>query len=133
MVQVYGWEAVSSKCVYEWFKRFPEGKETTEDEPRSGRPSTSRTPEMIEKVGQVLAQHRRLTPRLIAEELGNSKDKVHTIVRDDSSKRKICSRFVPHRLTDEQKAKRMETSEDIVSTCDQDPLLLENIITGDET
>ncbi|KAJ4449506.1 hypothetical protein ANN_00906 [Periplaneta americana] len=60
-------EAVSRKCVYEWFKRFREGKETIEDEPRSGRPSTSRTPEMIEKVRQMLAQDRRLTLRLIAE------------------------------------------------------------------
>ena len=49
LVQVYGREAVSIKCVYVWFKRFREGKETTEDEPRSGRPLTSRTPKMIEK------------------------------------------------------------------------------------
>ncbi|XP_069670078.1 protein GVQW3-like isoform X5 [Periplaneta americana] len=83
LVQVYGREAVSRKCVYEWFKRFREGKETIEDEPRSGRPSTSRTPEMIAKVRQMLAQDRRLTLRLIAEELDISKDTVHTIVRDD--------------------------------------------------
>jgi transposase len=37
-VQVYGTKAVSRKCVYDWFKRFRDGKETTEDEPRSGRP-----------------------------------------------------------------------------------------------
>ena len=41
LVQVYGIEAVSRKCVYDWFKRFHDGKETTEDEPRSGRPSTA--------------------------------------------------------------------------------------------
>ena len=133
LVQVYGREAVSRKCVYEWFKRFREEKKTTEDEPRSGRPSTSRTPEMIDKVRQMLVQGRRLTLRLIAEELGISKDTTHTIVRDDLGKRNICSRFVPHRLTDEQNAKRMETSGDFISICDQDPLLLENIVTGDET
>ena len=49
LVQVYGREAVSIKCVYEWFKRFREGKEMTEEEPCSGRLTTSRTPEMIEK------------------------------------------------------------------------------------
>ncbi|KAJ4438306.1 hypothetical protein ANN_14245 [Periplaneta americana] len=130
LVQVYGREAVSRKCVYEWFKRFREGKETIEDEPRSGRPSTSRTPEMIEKVRQMLAQDRRLSLGLIAEELDISKD---TIVRDDLGKRKICSRLVPHKLTDEQKAKRMETSGDFISMCDQDPLLLKTIVTGHET
>ena len=35
---------------------FREGKKTTEDEPRLGLPSTSKTPEMIEKVRQMLAQ-----------------------------------------------------------------------------
>jgi hypothetical protein len=39
LVQVYGTKAVSRKCVYDWFKRFCDGKETTEDEPRSGQPS----------------------------------------------------------------------------------------------
>ena len=81
LVQVYGTEAVSRKCVYDWFKRFRDGKETTEDEPRSGRPSTSRTPDMIERVRQMLAQDRRMNLRLMAEELGISKDTVHTIVR----------------------------------------------------
>ena len=55
MVQVYGREVVSRKCVYEWFKSFGEGKETTEDEPRTGHLSISRTLEMIEKVRQILA------------------------------------------------------------------------------
>jgi len=41
LVQVYGTEVVSRKCVCDWFKRFRDGKETTEDEPRSGRPSTA--------------------------------------------------------------------------------------------
>ena len=87
-------------CLH-WFKCFRDGKETTEDEPRSGRPSTSRTPDMIERVRQMLAQDRRVTLQLMAEELGISKDTVHTIVCEDLGKQKICSRFVPHKLTDE--------------------------------
>ena len=94
LVQVYGREAVSRKCVYEWFKRFREGKETIEDEPHSGRPSTSKTPEMIEKERQMLAQDRRPTLRLM-EELGISKD----TARDDLGKRNIFSRSMPHKLT----------------------------------
>jgi transposase len=50
LVQVYGNEAVSRKCVYFWLKRFRDGKEVTEDETRSGRPSTSRTADMVERV-----------------------------------------------------------------------------------
>ena len=124
---------MSRKCVYEWFKLFREGKETTEDEARSGRPSTSRTQEIIEDVRQMLVQDRRLTLGLIAKELTISKDPAHTIIHADLGKRKICFQFVPHKLTDEQKAKRMETSGDFISMCDHDPLLLENINTEDET
>ena len=50
LVRVYGMEDVSRKCVYDWFKRFRNRKETTEDEPRLGQPSTSRTPDMIERL-----------------------------------------------------------------------------------
>ena len=83
LVQVYRREAMSRKCVYEWLKCFREGEETTEDEPCSGQPSTSRTPEMIKKVWQMLAQDQQLMLRLIAEELDFSKDMAHTIVHDD--------------------------------------------------
>ena len=62
-----------------------------------------------------------------------SKNTAHTIVSDDLGKRKICSRFVPPKLTDEQKAKRIETSGDFISMCDLDPLFLENIVRVDET
>ncbi|GBM33575.1 hypothetical protein AVEN_197324-1 [Araneus ventricosus] len=43
-------DAVSKKCVFEWFKRFRVGKEDVKDEPRSGRPPTSTTPDNIERV-----------------------------------------------------------------------------------
>ena len=71
LVQVYGREAVSRKYVYERFSRFREGKETIKDEPRSGRPSIISTPEMIEKVRQMLTQDRRLTLRLICAGIGH--------------------------------------------------------------
>ncbi|GBL80160.1 hypothetical protein AVEN_29145-1 [Araneus ventricosus] len=45
LVKVYGVEAVNKKCVFEWFKRFRDGKEDVEDEPRSGLPPTSTTPD----------------------------------------------------------------------------------------
>ena len=58
LVQVYEKEAMSRKCVYKRFKHFCEEKEMTEAEPCSGWPLSSRTPEMIEKVQQKLAQDR---------------------------------------------------------------------------
>jgi len=79
---------------------------------------------MIERVRQMLAQDQQVTLRLTAEELGINKDTLHTIAREDLGKRKICFRFVPHKLTDKQKAKWMETSGDFITMCDQDPSFL---------
>ncbi|GBM53981.1 hypothetical protein AVEN_18741-1 [Araneus ventricosus] len=48
-------DAVSKNCVFEWFKRFRDGKEDVKDEPRSSRPPTSTSPDNIERVRRMLA------------------------------------------------------------------------------
>jgi len=45
LVHVYGDNAMKKTAVYEWVKRFPEGRESVTDEERSGRPTTSRIEE----------------------------------------------------------------------------------------
>ena len=40
--EVYGGETMLRSHVFEWHKRFKEGREDVEDDSRSGRPSTSR-------------------------------------------------------------------------------------------
>ncbi|PSN58345.1 hypothetical protein C0J52_11576 [Blattella germanica] len=54
LVQVYSVKAGNKKYVLEWFKYFRDGKEGVEDEPRSDRPSTSVTPDNIERVLQMI-------------------------------------------------------------------------------
>jgi len=46
---VYGDTAVTMKTVYKWFQRFRNGRESVEDEERSGHPSTSKTQEMLKE------------------------------------------------------------------------------------
>ena len=50
-----------------------------ESEARSGRPSTSRNEEVIEKVRQIVIEDRRLTLREIVEEVGIRKGSSQTI------------------------------------------------------
>ncbi|EGI62516.1 FLJ37770-like protein [Acromyrmex echinatior] len=49
MQQVYGSQCLGRTAVFEWHKRFLEGRETLQDDKKSGRPILVRTPE-IEKV-----------------------------------------------------------------------------------
>jgi len=54
-------ETLSQTRVYEWFSRFKRGDMSLEDQPRSGRPSTSRTDENIKKIRDVIMYDRRRT------------------------------------------------------------------------
>ena len=66
---VYGDNAVTIKMVYKWFERFHNGCESVEDEEKSGRPSTSKTQENVERVSEMFRSNRRLTIREISEDL----------------------------------------------------------------
>jgi hypothetical protein len=50
----YGDECLCSTQVFEWFKRFKEGREEIGDDQRLGRPSTSKTDANIEKVAEIV-------------------------------------------------------------------------------
>jgi len=47
LLKAFKEEALRQARVYEWFSQFKRGDMSLEDQPRSGRPSTSRTDENI--------------------------------------------------------------------------------------
>ncbi|CAK9816700.1 Protein GVQW3 [Anthophora quadrimaculata] len=67
--QAYGDNVLSRAQVFRWFKAFSEGRESIEDEPRSRRPSSSRTDKNVNRMWNLLCSDRRLTVRMIGEEL----------------------------------------------------------------
>ena len=89
--QVYGEEMMSRTRAFEWHKRFKERREEVEDDPWSGRPSTSRTADNIERVKQMVRADCRLTVRMIAEELSINKDTVWSIITKKISKCARCA------------------------------------------
>ena len=52
--EIYGDSCMSLARVYEWHKRFVEGREDVEDDPKIGRHSTSKADANIEKVLQLV-------------------------------------------------------------------------------
>jgi len=67
--QAYGEDCLSRTQCHEWYQRFKSGRTSTEDDPKSGRPSTSMDDDNVEKVLAVIRQNRRLTVREFAEEV----------------------------------------------------------------
>ena len=130
---VYGDSSISRTRVFKWHKPFMEGREDVEDDPKSGRPCTSTTDTNIEKVRQMVRSDRRLTIRVIANEVGMDKETVRTTLVDTLGMRKMCAKIVPRLLTEEQKAQRLNACRDILQQMKADEKLLKNGITGDES
>ena len=74
---VYVDSSMSKTRVFEWHKRFVEGREDVEDDPKSGRPYTSTTDTNIKKVWQLVCSDSHLTICVIANEVGMDKDGLH--------------------------------------------------------
>ena len=118
-------------CFFEWHSRFKEGREEVEDDHRSGRPSTSRTDENVKRVRQKMQSDRRLSVRMIANELGMNSERVWRIISDDLRMRKICTKMVPRLLNERQK--EWQVCQDILEQLETEPNLLKRVVTGDES
>ena len=82
---------------------------------------------------QKVRSDRRLTVRMIANELSMNSERVWTINTEKLGMRKICAKMVPRLLTDEQKKRRVEVCQDIMARLEADPNLLGRTIIGDES
>ena len=83
-------------------ERFKEGWEEIGDDQRPGRPSTSKTGENIEIVGEIFRQNRRLSIRAVAELINIDKGTVRQILHNNFNMKIVCSKMVPRLLTPEQ-------------------------------
>ncbi|EGI67037.1 FLJ37770-like protein [Acromyrmex echinatior] len=83
MQQVYGSQCLDRTTVFEWHKRFLESRETLEDDKKSERPILVRTPEMIEKVRDFVANDRNASLKMMEEALNISRETIRTILHED--------------------------------------------------
>ena len=77
LTKAYDESAMSKTRVYEWYKRFRDGREDVEDDERPGRPSTSTTDENVKKVKEMVMNDRRITIRQVADDVGISIGSCH--------------------------------------------------------
>ncbi|GFY08777.1 protein GVQW3 [Trichonephila clavipes] len=95
MKQVYG-DCCLRSNVFVLHSHFLDGRDAVEDDQRSGRPISSRTPEIIEKVLNFVAN----------DSLRINKETIRTILHEGLGKTKVCAKFVLHTLFPEQKPMR---------------------------
>jgi len=85
--------ALSRTTIFEWHKRFREGREKVKDNERSGRPTASRTDDNIAAFNKMVKEDRNVTSRLRADILSIQKTVFLQIFREDLKKRKCPGAF----------------------------------------
>ncbi|UYV78570.1 hypothetical protein LAZ67_16002032 [Cordylochernes scorpioides] len=99
----------------------------------SGRPSNSRVDETVAKVKELLNSDRRLSLKMIADEVSVNKFTVHQIIMQYLMMRKVCAKLVHRVLTAEQKQRRVDVCREMLNELENNPDFLDNEVTGDES
>jgi len=86
-----------------WVARFKRGDFSTCDAPRSGRPKTVTTTEIVDQIHELILEDRRIAAKSIAEQLGISREWVGSIIHEDLDMRKLSAKWVPKCLNAAQK------------------------------
>ena len=97
-------------------KLLKAGKFSIEDDTRPGRPKTSVTKANIAAVKIVVKQDARLSVKDKASCTGISEGSVQTILKKSLDLRKVCARWVPDLLTEEQKTQRLKCARELLKT-----------------
>ena len=92
---------MSRAQAFHWHKMFSEGRTIIEDEQCNGRPSTTRTSDNTARVRELFRSHRRLTVKMIADEVNINWETVCQIVTEELGMRKFCAKMVPRNLTEQ--------------------------------
>ena len=119
--------------VFEWHKRFKEGRESVRDDERCGRSKKVRTPEMIGQVKNFMDKDRRVSIETISAQFDVSVGTVLTIIHKELKMRKICAKFVPRVLKENQKERRCYDSRKMVEQINSDSAVLDAPVTSDES
>jgi len=99
----FGSDTPKKTAIYEWHEGFKSGRESVKDDERSGRPSTSKIDENINKVREMLINNHKLTIRELAKDLNIAYGSIQDIVVNGLGLRRVAAKLVPKELNFMQK------------------------------
>ena len=116
-----------------WVAQIKRGDFSTCVAPRPGRPKKVTTPEIIDQIHQLILEDRWISAKLIAEQLGISREGVGSIIHEDLDM-KLSAKWVPKCLNADKKRQRCQLSEQLLEFLQRDPSdFLSRLVTMDET
>jgi len=112
--EVCGNSVVDRSIVARWAFRFREGRVSIQDDPRSERPIIAMDNTSVVIDSTLLEEDRHKSCEEIAHEANMSTASVFRIVTQTLQKRKVTAKWVPHQLSEEQKAARKRVTEELL-------------------
>ena len=139
-IETYGMLQTASRpscmnwaSVFEWHKRFKEGRKSVRDDERCGRSKEVRTPELISQIQNFMDKDCCVSIETISTQFDVSVGTLHTIIRKELKMWKICAKFVPKVLREDQKERCCHDSREMVELINSDPAVLDALVTCDES
>ena len=133
MLQTAFWPSCMNRAsVFEWYKRFKEGRESVRDDERCGRSKEVNTPELIGQIKNFIDKDHRVSIETISAQFDVSVGTVHTIIHKELKMRLICKKFVSKVLREEQKERRHDSRE-MVELINSDPAVLDPLVACNES
>jgi len=128
----FGEKRLSRARIFEWHKRFKEGRDSVDNNPRSGRPTTSKTDDCVAQVQELIRVNRRLTIRELSVKVGVSYGTCQAIMTQDLNMRRVAAKFVLRILTAKQKEWCLSVATNMLQEAESDENFMGQIIMGDE-
>ena len=91
MQKAFGNECMSKKRIKEWYDRLKGGRTSVDSDSRSGRPSTTKALDNIERVRLAMDGDRRLTVRELENDLRIPKTTVWEILNKILGMTRVCA------------------------------------------
>jgi transposase len=132
LILIHRESAYSYRTVAKWNALFKDGRESLEDDPRSGAPVTKSTKSNIQRVEMLIEENPHITYEILQEETELSYGTLFSIIKNQLGFSKKASRWIPHHLTPENKKKRFEFAKAVLEKFNSGEWRTDQIVTGDE-
>ena len=129
----FGPYCMNRASVFEWHKRFKEGRESVRDDQRGERSKNVRTPELVGQINNFLDKDRRVSIGTRLAQFDVCVGTVHTIIFEELKMQMIFAKFIPSMLREDQKERNCHGSRAMVVLINSDPAILDALVTYDES
>ena len=124
---------VNRESVFDWHKRFKEGREFVRYDKRCGRTKEVNTPELIGQIKNFMEKDRRASIETISAQFDVSVGTVHTIICEELKIQKICTKFFLRVPREDRNERRCHDSREMVELINSDSAVLDALVTFNES